>query len=294
MHSEICMIFLVIISLIIVKESFAVFKYYKQLLGTHSEILQLNSNIFYNIEIEILYPNDTKPCRGLHIIVFNRQQKYLYKFKLYKKGRMWWTTFYRQSETRYIVGGYQYESQFKWSVSVSSWKAEIKWQSGKVTFLNIHNKEEFASIIVQENCQLDQITIKEHLSKESKIDGKEMRYLIKPKKSVAKMTSDDTMKFAESANASIKEVKTFTEYLFYNDEQQYTVLNIFSKIDAAMIFGTVLAIVISCVTTTIEFQNYKLYQMTKNKPVKLVLTRDFLERIRIQRCSKKRGVEKRN
>lgn len=41
-------------------------------------------------------------------------------------------------ESQYIIGNYQYKNQFKWSISVSKWKAEIKWNGGKVTFLNFH------------------------------------------------------------------------------------------------------------------------------------------------------------
>ncbi|EFO12429.1 hypothetical protein LOAG_16103, partial [Loa loa] len=62
-------------------------------------------------------------------------------------------------------------------------------------------------------------------------------------------------------------------------------------IDAILILGAVLSIVISCVMVTIEIRNYKLYQLAKSKPVRPILTREFLERIRIERYNVKgRGL----
>lgn len=59
------------------------------------------------------------------------------------------------------------------------------------------------------------------------------------------------------------------------------------QIDAVLMSGAILAIVISCVMVTIEIRNYKLYQMAKNKPVRLVLTREFLEKMRIEHYNAK-------
>uniref|UniRef100_A0A0R3RMZ0 PIG-H domain-containing protein n=1 Tax=Elaeophora elaphi TaxID=1147741 RepID=A0A0R3RMZ0_9BILA len=112
------------------------------------------------------------------------------------------------------------------------------------------------------------------------MDGKKIQHFVKPKESVAKVKSNEKMK---SANISIKEMETVGKYLFNNYEESHVIINIFSKIDAILILGAVLAIVISCIMVTIEIRNYKLYQMAKNKPVRLVLTRELLERIRIQR-----------
>ncbi|CAG9535566.1 unnamed protein product [Cercopithifilaria johnstoni] len=177
---------------------------------------------------------------------------------------------------------------------MSNWKAEIEWNDGKVAFLNIHDtieKEGLTSIIVQESCKLDRIMIKEYFNKQSEMDGKVFRYSRKLKESVAKIISDETMKFAGNANASKKEVETIAEYLFYNDKHQYTVLHIFNKIDSILILGAVLAIIISCIMVTVEVRYYKLYQMVKNKPVRLVLTQQFLEKIQIERCNaRKRGL----
>ncbi|EFO17329.1 hypothetical protein LOAG_11171 [Loa loa] len=145
--------------------------------------------------------------------------------------------------------------------------------------------------MVQESCQLDRVAVNEYLSKES--NGKEIQYLTKPEESVAKILSNETVTFAENANNSIKQVETVAQYSYYNDKQQHTLLNIFSKIDAILILGAVLSIVISCVMVTIEIRNYKLYQLAKSKPVRPILTREFLERIRIERYNAKgRGQKK--
>ncbi|VDK84463.1 unnamed protein product [Litomosoides sigmodontis] len=115
------------------------------------------------------------------------------------------------------------------------------------------------------------------------MNGKEIEYLTKLDESIVEAMSDETIGFAENANASVKELESVPNYLFYKNEQQHAILNTFSKIDAGLMLTAVLAIVISCVMVAIEIRNYKLYQTAKNKPVKLVLTREFLERIRIDR-----------
>uniref|UniRef100_A0A1I8EQD7 GOLD domain-containing protein n=2 Tax=Wuchereria bancrofti TaxID=6293 RepID=A0A1I8EQD7_WUCBA len=280
--ARMCLIVFVIISLIIVKESFAVFKYYKQLLGMQNELLQLNSDIFYNIEIEIFYPYDAKQCKGPLIAIINRERKNSYEFKLDKKSGIWWATFYNQSESQYILGNYQYGNHFKWSFSISNWKVEMKWNGGEVKFPNFHDDEDLALVLIQESCQLDRIIVKEYLSKQSEISEKEIEYLTKPEETMIKAMHNETITFAENVNDTIKQIETVAKHLLSDEEQQHILFNIFSKIDAVLILGAVLAIVISCVMAAIEIRHYKIYQSAKSKPVRLVLTKEFLEKIRIE------------
>ncbi|VDO40000.1 unnamed protein product [Brugia timori] len=146
--------------------------------------------------------------------------------------------------------------------------------------------EDLALVLIQESCQPDRIIVKEYLSKESEMGEKEIEYLTKPEETVIKAMSNETITFAESVNDTIKQIETVAKHLLSDDEQQHILFNIFSKIDAVLILGAVLAIVVSCVMAIIEIRHYKLYQSAKSKPVRLVLTKEFLEKIRIEHCNR--------
>uniref|UniRef100_A0A915PX45 Uncharacterized protein n=1 Tax=Setaria digitata TaxID=48799 RepID=A0A915PX45_9BILA len=239
-----------------------------------NELLQLNSNIFYIIEIDALYPYDTKQCDGLQVTILDKQRNSSYIFKLDKEDQKWRAILYSKSEARHIVGDYQYEQQFKLSFGINNWKVKIKWNGEVVTFLNIHDKEELAFVTVQESCKLDRIAINEYLE-EFVIETNETHFLTKLDGSFAEVISDETVRLAE---------------MFYKDDEEHILLRILGRINGILIPGAVLAIVVNSVMTAIEIRNYELYQLAKIKPPKLVITREFLERIRIERCNaKKKG-----
>ncbi|KAM3724717.1 Fanconi-associated nuclease [Dirofilaria immitis] len=175
----------IIFSTIIIVESFALLKHYKQLLSMQNESLHSNSNISYNIIIETFYPYHNKDCNRFYTAIFNRQTKHTLKFQLNQNDQTWRIIFHNQNKTRsIIIRDHRYKHQFRWSFCIGNWKVAIKWNNAKIIFRKIHESE----------------------------------------KSVAKI-NDQSMRSVENINASIKENETITDYYLFNTGTKCNISN---------------------------------------------------------------------
>ncbi|VDN07041.1 unnamed protein product [Thelazia callipaeda] len=257
---RILILYTLIILLAVTKQSFAMFNYYKQLSEKQAELLHFNSNMLYNLEIKIGYPPDTKHCNGPQITIFDNQWRYACKFQLDKKKQIWKAESYIQSQTQYLSNEQYYLHRFIWLFSINHWRIKVKWNGGKATFFHNYGKfgheicanpstgKKLAILIVQESCELERVLVAEYLIRQP--DKNELQHAAN----------------AEESMTTINKLNNMTDLIY-----------------AILVPGAVLAIVISTVMMTVEIRIYALYQTAKSRPIQLVITRDFMKDIHIQR-----------